>query len=83
MEFDREFKSFERRVACGQVGSFAERAAGLFTVIRENLAKVQIDAKGVATSKDNAVETKLFHARTHVGFAVDGQEKTLGQVRGQ
>lgn len=82
MDFDREFHTFERQVACGEISRFAEKAGELFTIIKENFAKVQIDTKGQPTSKDRDVETKLFHARSQVGFAVSAKDKTLGKLRG-
>ena len=81
--FGEEFGTFQRQVACGEVSRFAERGAELFTIIKENIAKVQIDSKGEATSKDRAVETKLFHARSQLGFAVKRKDETLKKVRGK
>lgn len=83
MDFDREFRTFDRQVACGEVSRFAEKAGELFTIIKDNFAKVQIDAKGQPTSKDRDVETKLFHARSQIGFAVSSKDKTLGNLRGK
>jgi len=83
MDFDEKFSTFQRQVACGEVSRFAERAAELFTIIKENFAKVQIDSKGEATSKDREVESKLFHARSHLGFAAERKDETLKKVRGK
>lgn len=81
--FGEEFNTFQRQVACGEISRCAEQGAELFTIIKENFAKVQIDAKGEATSKDRAVETKLFHARSQLGFAVKRKDETLKKVRGK
>lgn len=83
IEFDKEFNEFDRIVACGELSRFAERAGELFTIIKDNRAKVQIDAKGEATSKERTIETQLFHARSPMGFAVKAKDGTLKKVRGE
>jgi hypothetical protein len=83
MAFGEEFNTFQRQVACGEISRCAEQGAELFTIIKENFAKVQIDAKGEATSKERAVEIKLFHARSQLGFAVKRKDETLKKVRGK
>lgn len=83
MAFDEEFNTFRRQVACGELSRFAEKAAELFTIIKDNFAKVQIDGKGEVTSKERAVETELFHVRTRVKSAVERKEETLKKVRGK
>lgn len=83
MAFDEEFNTFRRQVACGELSRFAEKAAELYMIIKDNFAKVQIDSKGEVTSKERAVETELFHVRTRVKSAVERKEETLKKVRGK
>lgn len=83
MAFDQEFNTFHRHVASGEISRFAEQAAELFTIIKDNFAKVQIDSKGEVTSKERAVDTELFHVRTRVKSAVERKDETLKKVRGK
>jgi outer membrane biosynthesis protein TonB len=81
VEFSRENELFERSTAAAAVGRFAEDAAGLFRVMRENLPRIQVSAAGEVSSKDREVEQKLFHVRAQVKFHVNDRDRTLGALR--
>ena len=79
---DETFGSFERLAACQQVSMFAKAAADLFTEVKPNRTKVQVDKDGSITSTDREIDRKLFSHRVGADAGRERAEEVLKRLKG-
>ncbi len=79
--FATDFKAFERRMGTRQIGRLCETSTEYLTLLRDHLGKWSIDAKGAVTTKDKALEQKLFGPMHQTRFAIDQAKDAVATLR--
>ncbi len=80
MKFSDAYRAFERQVAAGEVARMTDSARDYFTIGRDNIKKITVNAQGRFTTRDRDVETKLFHAGASLEFALKSKAETLRKL---